>query len=122
MYKQQVQTLVSDPENLPRVGNLKTGIETVYEFRISLFFPALENEGWYRTGNDGEKQAKTRYKRIDYDNRIKFVQDCLSGSLGIDDSQIFRGLQEKREDPLNPRAEVEISVADIDDFIIRRPR
>lgn len=115
-----MQSIISDPKNLSRAGSLQTGIETVYTFSITLYFPALENEGWYQTGKSGEKLAKTRYKRIDYDNRIKFLQDCVSSSLGIDDSQIFKGVQEKREDPLNSRAEVEIQVADVTDFIRRR--
>jgi len=69
----------------------------------------------------GERKAKTRYKKIDYDNRIKFLQDSVVDSIGIpDDSQIFRGKQEKREDPDNPRAEVVIRVTDINQFIQER--
>jgi Holliday junction resolvase RusA-like endonuclease len=69
----------------------------------------------------GERKAKSRYKEIDYDNRIKFLQDCVVKSVGIpNDSQIFRGVQEKCEDASFPRAEVTIRVMDRSHFFTKR--
>lgn len=99
--------------------------ETVYEVEISLFFDRLENDGWFETiskgPRTGQKKAQTRYKILDYDNRIKFLQDCLVSAVGIpNDCQIFRGIQEKREDPNCPRAEVTIRVKDRGEFLAER--
>jgi hypothetical protein len=125
---------------LGEVSAFPTNPELIYRFHIICYFESLENPGWFefwdsdvhytkdskeadpRTGKPkhlkgelkhrkGERKATTRYKRIDYDNRIKFLQDCVSSLVGIpDDSQIFVGYQEKRQDPTNPRAEVTITV------------
>lgn len=118
--------------------------ELIYRFDIICYFDSLENPGWFeRWDRDafytkdskdgkhrkgelkfkrGERKAATRYKRIDYDNRIKFLQDSVSKSIGIpDDSQIFVGYQEKREDPNNPRAEVVVTVeTDVSRFFPER--
>ena len=68
----------------------------------------------------GQRKAETRYKRIDADNRVKFLQDCVVIAVGIpDDSQVFRAIQEKHEDPNNPRAEVKITVIARDQFFRR---
>jgi hypothetical protein len=111
--------------------------ETVYQFDLRVYFDSLENPGWFMTweedtyvsrgkdkgklkGKAGERMAKTRYKVIDIDNRVKFLQDCVVKALGIpDDCQIFRGIQEKYEDPENPRAVVRVSVIDRDQFFRR---
>ena len=111
--------------------------DLVYEFALTLYFEKLENPGWFKTykkdtyvtrgkhkgelkGKKGERQAATRYKRIDYDNRIKFVQDCVAKFLGVDDSQIFRGRPEKRESPNNPRAVITVKVIERDQFFEER--
>lgn len=125
-------------QHLGHLSRFPVTADRVYLFRIILFFEALENPGWFERwekdtfvtrgkskgelkGKRGERKAKTRYKKIDYDNRVKFIQDCVVEAVGIpDDSQIFRGEQEKREDPDNPRAEVLIRVLDSDDFIKER--
>jgi len=111
--------------------------ELLYRFDMVAYFETLENPGWFerytkdtrdREGNTkhhrGERKAKSRYKRIDVDNRIKFLQDCVSKSIGIpDDAQIFIGYQEKREDPDNPRVEITVSVIeDTDRFFPKRRR
>ena len=112
--------------------------ENIYLFRIVLYFESLENPGWFErwtedtyatrgktkgelVGRKGERKAKSRYKKIDYDNRVKFIQDCVVEAVGIpDDSQVFRGEQEKREDPDDPRAEVFIKVLDQREFFAER--
>lgn len=111
-------------EKLGKVMAFPTDPELVYRFDMIAYFESLENPGWFdhytkdtygRAGEPkhrkGERKAKTRYKRIDVDNRIKFLQDCVSKAIGIpDDAQIFVGYQEKREDPTNPRVEITVSV------------
>jgi Holliday junction resolvase RusA-like endonuclease len=68
--------------------------EIIFSVDIEAQFQGLELPGWFerytRGKNTGERKAKSRYKRVDADNRIKFAQDCLIKSLGIpDDAQVF---------------------------------
>lgn len=112
-------------EHIPELTRFPVDHETIYEVGIVLYFDKLENPGWFEVNTKGprvgEKKAKTRYKIIDYDNRIKFLQDCLVKAIGIpNDCQIFRGVQEKREDPQHPRAEVEIQVRRREEFFPER--
>ncbi len=124
-------------QKLGQVMAFPTDPDLIYRFDMVAYFESLENPGWferyskdtfYRAGElkhrRGERKAKTRYKRIDVDNRIKFLQDCVSKSIGIpDDAQIFIGYQEKREDPTNPRVEITVSVVqDTDRFFPKRRR
>jgi Holliday junction resolvase RusA-like endonuclease len=100
-------------------------LETVYQLDIKLYFEKLENPGWFelfeKGPNKGKRKAKSRYKKIDYDNRIKFLQDRIVKAIGIpDDAQIFRGIQEKLEDKESPRAEVIITAINGDQFFPRR--
>lgn len=117
--------------------SIPTDHETVYQLVLKVYFKSLENPGWFERweedtyysrgkhkgelkGKAGERKAKTRYKIIDVDNRIKFLQDCVARALGIpNDCQIFRSVQEKYEDVINPRAEVCVSVIDRDQFFWR---
>lgn len=119
--------------SLGKVMSFPIDPELIYRFDMIAYFQALENPGWFEKWNEdkfytrdtkdgkhrkgelkhtrGERKAKSRYKQIDVDNRIKFLQDCVAKSIGVpDDSQIFVGYQEKREDPDNPRVEVKVSV------------
>ena len=128
---------------LPKLAGFPLDHDTVYQCNITLYFEQLENPGWFETWEKdkyytkdskdgkhkkgelkceaGKRKAESRYKVIDYDNRIKFLQDCIVSAIGIpDDCQIFRGEQEKREDPNNPRADVEIRVRHRDEFFEER--
>jgi len=131
-------------ESIGKVMSFPTDPELIYRFDMIAYFEALENPGWFEFWEEdkfytrdtkdgkhrkgelkcqkGERKAKTRYKQVDVDNRIKFLQDCVSKSIGIpDDSQIFVGYQEKREDPDNPRLEVTGTVEeDTSRFFARR--
>lgn len=133
-------------EQLGKVMSFPTDPELIYRFDMIAYFDSLENPGWFEfyekdtyytkaskdgkhkkgelKNRKGERKAKTRYKRIDVDNRVKFIQDCVSKSVGIpDDAQIFIGSQEKREDPDNPRVEVTVSVVtDTDRFFPQKRR
>ena len=115
-----VSTLVS--KNLAALSRFPVGPEEVYSVDITLYFEKLENPGWFQTysrgSNAGERKAKTRYKTVDYDNRIKFLQDSIVKAVGIqNDSQIFNATQRKREDPDNPRAVVTLSVINVVDVL-----
>lgn len=118
-YREHVKNVIG--QHIGLLTQFPVDLETIYEFDVTLYLESTQNMGWFerltRGPSKGERKAKTRYKRIDYDNRIKFVQDCLVKSIGIpDDSQIFRGVQEKREDKDDPRAVVTIRVLDQDEF------
>ena len=130
-FRERVKEVVVN--QMGRVMSFPIDPEFIYRCDIVCYFDSLENPGWFEFEEDdryytrdskdrkhrkgelkaraGERKAVTRYKRIDYDNRIKFLQDCVSKSIGIpDDSQIFVGHQEKREDPGHERAEVTITL------------
>ena len=106
---------------MPAVLHLQTGEETVYELKIVLYFEKLQNPGWFKVNGRGQREAQTRYKVVDADNRVKFLQDCVVRALGIpNDCQIFRTIAEKHEDPTKPRAEITVTVLDEHAFIIER--
>jgi len=76
--------------------------EDVYGIDITLFFEALTNKGWFeffkRGPKKGQRKSNSKWKRVDVDNRIKFLQDCVASAVGMkDDSQIFEGHQRKKE-------------------------
>ena len=103
-------------EIMPQIMAFSTGLEDVYQLNITLYFDRLENPGWF-IQKGGKRQAKSRYKVIDVDNRIKFLQDCVTRSIGIpNDSQVFESHLVKLEDPNNPRAEVTIEVRPWSDY------
>jgi hypothetical protein len=55
-----------------------------------LDLPNLLNTTW-------PEAAKTRYKKLDVSNRTKLLEDALSDSVGMDDSQFLLALAAKRE-------------------------
>lgn len=59
-----------------------------YFIYYRVYFEAVEN-----------KSSKTRYKRLDVTNRLKFIEDCLKEAGGVDDSAFFLNLVEKRLAP-----------------------
>lgn len=65
----------------------------VYTLQFNVYFPVEEilNKGWLDVGHDGERKAKSPYKRVDTLNRHKLVQDALAEAIGIDDSLFFEG-------------------------------
>ena len=98
-YHEHVKQVISD-KYLHLLNRFPIHPEIVYGFSITLYFSAIENPGWfefYTKGKQkGERKAKTRYKRVDIDNRVKFLQDTVTKTVGIpDDSQIFVGHQRK---------------------------
>ena len=106
-YREKMRKAVV--EIMHQVLQFEVSEETVYDLRVVLFFESLQNPGWTMLDRHGQRKAKTRYKVVDVDNRVKFLQDCLVKALGIpNDCQIFRGTQEKHEDAQNPRVEITI--------------
>lgn len=59
--------------------------DTPYLIYYRVYFEAIEN-----------KSGKTRYKKVDVTNRLKFIEDCLKDAGGIDDSSFLLSLVEKR--------------------------
>ncbi len=55
----------------------------VYELRIDVYLRA-----WTKSG---------KVRRVDLSNRVKFLEDCVCGALGIDDSHVFRIVLEKHD-------------------------
>jgi len=94
--------------------------ELVYEMEVVLYIDGLQNPGWferYLKGKyKGERKAVGRYKRVDTDNRLKFLQDKLCDSLGIPgDEQIFSVKAVKMQSS-EERTEVTIRVVDRGQF------
>ena len=75
----------------------------IYKLDITLHVPELENPRWFegkrfeKGTHAGELKVKLRFKRIDADNRVKFLQDSFCACVGIDDSLIFCTSVSKRE-------------------------
>jgi Holliday junction resolvase RusA-like endonuclease len=86
-----------------QIHNLGTfNDEDVYGIDIILYFESLVNKGWFefykRGPKKGQRKSNSKWKRVDVDNRIKFLQDCVAAAVGMrDDSQIFEGHQRKVE-------------------------
>lgn len=68
--------------------------EALYRVWYAFYFP-LEELLNKTFGGDEKGSAKTRYKRMDVENRLKLVADALATAIGIDDCQFFEGGQTK---------------------------
>lgn len=111
--------------------------ETAYDISFWCYFKreSLENPGWFefwasdgfrmkddpkgrwkkgdRTHQAGERKAKSRYKSLDTDNRIKFAQDCVVKGLGIpNDCQIMDDHAYKRVTKGDEHVIVKLKVMD----------
>lgn len=129
-------------DNLGKVMSFPTDHEQVYRITLHAFFDALENPGWFEMWEEnkywthdskdgkhragelkhakGERKAATRYKVLDVDNRIKFLQDSVTKAVGIpNDCQVFETVLLKFEDLGHARAEVMIEVVKRDPYFPR---
>jgi Holliday junction resolvase RusA-like endonuclease len=88
----------------------------IYAFHLRFFFETLVTSSWNNPAVTPSKRAKDRYKRLDLDNRIKLLTDCVRDAIDIDDSRVFAGSQEKHMDPGNPRVEIYVQEVNPDDF------
>lgn len=80
----------------------------VYACHLRFYFETLLNASFNNPRVPPSKRAKTRYKKLDLDNRIKLLTDCVRDAIGIDDSHIFAASQEKHQDPSHPRVEITV--------------
>lgn len=73
---------------LPQISQLDR--EGVYRVWYAFYFPPEDILNM--TFGGGKKgSAKTRYKKLDVENRLKLVSDALATAIGIDDCQFFEG-------------------------------
>lgn len=78
------------PHYLPAISRL----DPSSLYRIGYVFYFLR-EDLINTGFEKGK-AKTRYKKMDVENRLKLISDCVVKAIGIDDCQFFGGAHDKR--------------------------
>lgn len=90
--------------------------EDTIAVHIKFFFDSVENKTFMNPDVAPSKRAKTRYKRIDLDNRVKLLTDCMRDAIGVDDSHIFLASQEKHQDSAKPRVEITITTIDPREF------
>jgi hypothetical protein len=73
---------------LPQISLLDR--EGLYRVWYAFYFPPEDILNM--TFGGGKKgSAKTRYKKLDVENRLKLVSDALATAIGIDDCQFFEG-------------------------------
>lgn len=77
-YKTETSTFITK-NCQPLIRDIKLNHAYGIVFGVEL---DILNKTWPET-------AKTRYKRLDVDNRIKLLQDAVVEALGIDDSQLM---------------------------------
>jgi hypothetical protein len=63
------------------------------------FWTNALNDSWADLSKPPSKRAANRYKTVDVNNRIKFVEDCVRDCLDIDDSLTFCSQQFKMHEP-----------------------
>jgi 1-deoxy-D-xylulose 5-phosphate reductoisomerase len=90
--------------------------DAVYAFHMHFYFDTLVNATWGDEKLPPSKRAKSRYKRIDLDNRIKLITDCVRDAIAIDDCQVFAASQEKHMDPTHERVEIFVQEVRPQDF------
>lgn len=89
---------------LAEISQLKP--TAIYALHLRFYFESLLNASFNNPKVPPSKRAKTRYKKLDLDNRIKLITDCVRDAIGIDDSHVFAASQEKHMDPARPRVEI----------------
>ena len=88
----------------------------IFAIHLRFFFEELTNSSWNNPAVKPSKRAKDRYKRLDLDNRIKLLTDCVRDAIDIDDSRVFAGSQEKHQDATRPRVEIYVQEVDPEMF------
>lgn len=63
----------------------------IFAVRMDFYFPKDEvlNKGFLQKKANGQRKAKTRYKKMDTGNRFKLITDCLAKALAVDDSHFW---------------------------------
>ncbi len=83
--------------SMVKIMQLDRGL--IYQVWYAFFFPKDELLN-ISFGSGKKDAAKTRYKRMDVENRLKLVSDALATAIGIDDCQFFEGGHSKMCDSL----------------------
>ena len=118
-YREHVKSVVS--KNLAAAAVVSEDNSVIYKLDFTFFMHELEQQKYFefktRGKAAGERRAKLRYKRVDTDNRLKFLQDWLCKCLGMeDDSLVFSVSGEKvslaRDDPRSEYVKVIVAQAD----------
>ena len=99
-------------QNYLHVTSQAMNTEGLFAVHIRFFFDWLVNKTWNNMNIPPSRRADSRYKKVDLDNRIKLLTDCVRDAIDVDDSHIFAASQEKHQDPGNER--VEITVQEVD--------
>lgn len=75
------------------LSKFKAGdVRKAYLIDITVWLESVENKGW------AEGKTKTRFREVDVDNRVKFVQDCVVKGLNVpNDSQILEDRARKKQ-------------------------
>jgi len=120
-WKRKIQFLTKEAQNfrsrflgdvVPNYAHIIRELdkEALYEVFYRFYFAkdSILNKT-YGLGKKGS--AKSRYKKMDAENRIKFLSDCLSEAIGIDDSHFFAGGYRKMCAQPNQEEEVHIYIA-----------
>lgn len=95
-------------ENLFKViSKLKVDPYDCFSLCVVIYFP-LEDLVNSKYGKD--KRIKSPFKRLDIDNRIKLLQDCIALIIGGDDKQIFTVTFSKKVAKTAKEKRVEISI------------
>jgi Holliday junction resolvase RusA-like endonuclease len=99
-------------------GHLINGIDPqqLYAVHLHFYFETVVNESWNNPSVPPSKRAKERYKKVDLDNRIKLITDCVRDFIDVDDSHFFAGAHEKHMDPADPRIEIFVQSLRPEDF------
>lgn len=90
-FKKKVMAEVV-PKYLAEISKLDRTV--VYDITYRFYFE--RSDVMTKSFGDAKNGAKSPYKRMDLENRLKLISDVVSDAIGIDDSQFFAGLQEKR--------------------------
>jgi Holliday junction resolvase RusA-like endonuclease len=89
------------------ISKLKIDPYDCFSLTVSIYFP-LEEIVNVKYGKDG--RAKSPFKRLDIDNRIKLLQDCIALVIGGDDKQIFNVNFSKKVAKTAKEKRVDISI------------
>lgn len=98
------------------ISGLKISPYDIFSLNVDIYFPYadLMNDKY---GKDG--RVKSPYKRLDIDNRIKLLQDCIAAVMGADDKQIFDVRFRKfcAKTPKEKRVEIDLQRTNLKNFV-----
>lgn len=103
------------------VPELNGFLPTIYGMKTIICLHKLENPDWFpkarfsKGKNIGELKVKLRYKRLDADNRLKFLQDWFTKCVGLDgDELIFEDVVRKKQILESETEHVEVHLYTLD--------